>query len=64
MIKVVNEESATKNNFSGIKKPKGSKSLLKFKKQIKKIALYRHRIPQSSLFMDLIFFFFETWLIK
>ena len=63
--KLVKEESATKNNrkFSGIKTTHESKMVLKVKKQIKNV-IYRPRIPQSCLFVHLIFVSFETGLIK
>ena len=63
---LVKEESVTKNirKVSGIKTTHGSKMLPKVKKQIKNITIYRHNIPQSCIFMHLIFVPFETMFVK
>ena len=64
--KLEKEESATKDcrKFSDIKTTHESKMLPKFKKQIKKINIYRYSIPLSWFFMYLIFVTFETGSVK
>ena len=63
---MVKEQSVTKNStkVSGITPTHGSKMLPKIKKKIKNIAVYRHSISQSCLFMHLIFVPFKVGSVK
>ena len=64
--KLIKEESVTINSrkAAGIETTHKSKMLPNVKKQVKNIRIYRHKIPQRSLFMHLTFLPFEIGLVK
>ena len=64
--KLIKEESVTINSrkAAGIETNHKSKMLPNVKKQVTNIRIYRHKIPQRSIFMHLTFLPFEIGLVK